>query len=124
MGAGETLGLAPAVIWTTLYWPVVVLAVASIAVHALRLLSPERRTAALGFDLVTQIGLLVIAAWALRAGHWVDIAATRMSPLAIHQVDYGVNLGIQITLIVLVVVAACMAAYDLWALARATRKGC
>ena len=126
LGASENLGLAPAAIWTTLYWPVVALAATSIAVHVLKLMGPSRRTAALGLDLVAQIGLLVVAAWALRAGHWVDIAATRMSPLAVHQVDFGVNLGIKITLIVLVVVAACMGAYDLWALARSARgaKAC
>jgi hypothetical protein len=110
-GGQLTLGLAP--IWTTLYWPVVALSLGVIMAHALKLAG--LRIQALAVDVAVQIGLVVIAALAMQAGQWVTVTGPEA---AVAGVSHGVNLGLRIALIVVIVTGVATAAYDLWRLAR------
>ncbi|HEY3887324.1 MAG TPA: hypothetical protein VGL73_02045 [Caulobacteraceae bacterium] len=116
--AGQQLDLARAPIWDTLFWPVLALMLASIAVHALKLFGQKFRMAAHGLDLARNLAALVVLWVALQAGHWVTVSGRGMAADALAKVDYGVNLGLQIGLVVLTVVAVSLVLYDSWRLFR------
>ncbi len=115
---GEHLDVSLAPIWTTLFWPVLGLSLGVIAVRVLKLMGEPRARTAHGLELALQAPALVVAGLALGAGDWVRISASGLTAHALDQVRYGVNIGIQIGLIVLAVTAACLAAYDVWWLYR------
>jgi hypothetical protein len=115
-GQSVALGLAP--VWDALFWPVLALSGLDIAIHALRLATPEPPRAALAFNLALQLGLLAAVGWALRAGRWVVVTGVGLPAEALAKVAYGVNLGIHVTLIVLAVVAIASAGVSLLRLAR------
>ena len=115
---GQGLDLARAPIWDTLFWPVLGLSLVTIAVHAFRLFGKTYRTAAHALDFARNLATLIVLWVALRAGHWVEVSGRGLAPDAFAKIDYGVNLGLQITLVVLVVVAVGLAVYDTWRLFR------
>jgi hypothetical protein len=110
---GGQITLHLAAVWTTLYWPVVGLSLGVILVHALKLAG--RRAQALAFDVAVQVGLVVIAAIAMQADKWVMVTGPAA---AVAGIDFGINLGLRITLIVVIVTGVATAAYDLWRLGR------
>ena len=116
--AGQLLHLARAPIWDTLFWPVLILILAAIAVHALKLFGKRFRMAANGVDLVRNLVALVVLWVALRADHWVIVSGQGLTADALAKVDNGVNLGLQVTLVVLTVVAMGLVLYDSWRLFR------
>jgi len=116
--SGGSLDIALAPIWTTLFWPVLGLSLGVIAVRVLKLMGEPRGKMAHGLELALQVPALIVAGLALSAGEWVRISASGLATPALDQVRYGVNIGIQIALIVLAVTAACVAAYDVWWLYR------
>ena len=112
-GGHITLGLAPTL--AALYWPVVGLSLTNIVVHALKL--GGQRAIALSLDIAAQVALGAMAAVALRGGHWVSVTTSLpAAPLA--GLDYGINLGVRITLIVVIAAAAGQGLVDVWRLAR------
>jgi hypothetical protein len=119
VGPGQGLHLALAPVWQTLYWPVLGAAACAIAVHAVRLTRTGRGRLGHGLDLALQLGFLIVSIVALRAGHWIVVGGIGMPAPALAALDHGVNIGLQITLIVIVCVAGIRAAYDLWQLFRA-----
>jgi len=115
---GQELDLARAPIWDVLFWPVLGLMLASMAVHALKLSGARFRMAAYGLDLARSVAALPVLWIALQAGHWVSVSGHGLAAGVLSQVDYGVNLGLQIGLVVLTVVALSRALYDSWRLFR------
>lgn len=116
--AGQSLNVDLAPIWQGLYWPVLGVSAGVIAVHALKLLSPAPKRAAYALDILLQIAVLVVAGLALRAGTWVIVSGHGLTVAQLADVTLGVNIGAQVTLIVIVIVAAFTIAYDLWRLWR------
>ena len=116
--AGHSLNVDLAPIWQGLYWPVLGVSAGVIAVHALKLLSPAPKRAAYALDILLQIAVLVVAGLALRAGTWVLVSGHGLTGAQLADVTLGVNIGAQVTLIVIVIVAAFTIAYDLWRLWR------
>jgi hypothetical protein len=121
--AGQSLNVDLAPIWQGLYWPVLGVSAGVIAVHALKLLSPAPKRAAYALDILLQIAVLVVAGLALRAGSWVIVTGHGLSVAQLADVTLGVNIGFQVTLVVIVVVAAFTIAYDLWRLFRPCADG-
>jgi hypothetical protein len=111
-----TLGLAP--VWHTLYWPVIWLSLASMLVNAVRLAAPRRPRLGHGLDILTHAGLATAAAFALSAGHWAIVTGVDIAPSALAQVDKGVNVGIQIALIVVIVACVGSILHDGWRIFR------
>ena len=60
----------------------------------------------------------MVAGVALRAGQWVIVTGAGLTAKALSQVGVGINAGIEVTLVVIVVVAAFALAYDAWRLYR------
>ncbi len=121
--AGERLDLTRAPIWDTLFWPVLAVALAGIAVHAWKLVRDRRGGIGHGLDIVTQIAVAVLAWIALRAGHWVDVSGVGVSADALPKIDRGVNIGVQVALIVTVIAATASAAYEVYRLVRKAPLG-
>jgi hypothetical protein len=116
--AGQELDLARAPIWDVLFWPVLGLMLASMAVHGLKLFGARFRMAAYALDLARCVAALAVLWIALQAGRWVSVSGHGLAAGVLSQVDYGVNLGLQIGLVVLTVVALSRALYDSWRLFR------
>jgi hypothetical protein len=116
-GGGE-LHFAVAPIWTELYWPVAALAVGVIVVHSLKLMGPSRRRLAYGVDLALQLITAGVAGIALRAGHWAVVSGVGMKPASLGAIDQGVNIGLHVTLVVVLCVALVTVFYDAWRLYR------
>jgi hypothetical protein len=116
--AGQSLNIDLAPIWQGLYWPVLGVSAGVIAVHALKLFAPAPKRAAYALDILLQIAVLVVAGLALRAGTWVLVSGHGLAAVQLADVTLGVNIGFQVTLVVIVVVAAFTIAYDLWRLIR------
>lgn len=114
--AGQRLDLVRAPIWDTLFWPVLGLAIAAIALHGFSLVAKTRRVSAHGLDLLRRLCIVFVAGIALHAGHWADVSGAGIPATALVQVDYGVNMAFQIALSVIIVIAAGLAAYDAWRL--------
>jgi hypothetical protein len=113
-GGHVTLGFAPVLV--ILYWPVVALSLGVIASHLVQ--AAGRRTAGLVLDAATQLALAALAAIALRADRWVTVTASGPAVAVPAKLDYGINLGVHIALIVAVLAGLGAAAYDIWRLTR------
>jgi hypothetical protein len=120
--ADQSLHLSLAPIWQGLYWPVLGLAVGAIAIHSFRLMREESRRLASVLDLALQLGLLVVTSVALHAGHWVVVTGNGLPAHALSDIDRGVNIGLEVTLIVIVCVAVIRGGYDLWRLSGAAGR--
>jgi len=112
-GGHITLGLAPAL--QALYWPVIGLSLANIVVQALKLAG--QRPLASSLDLAAQVAVVALAAVALRSDQWVTVT-TSLPAAPLTGLNYGINLGVRITLYVVIAVAAGQAIVDVWRLAR------
>jgi hypothetical protein len=115
---GQTLRLDLAPVWQALYWPIVGLSAATLLMHALKLTGLVRRRLGGGLDLVVQVITLAIAGFAMRAGHWVEVSGSGLPAKSLAAIGTGADISIQITLVCVIVVAACTAVLDLWRLYR------
>jgi len=115
---GQSLDVHLAPLWQGLYWPVLGVSMGVIAVHALKLLAPAPKRAAYALDILLQIAVLVVAGLALRAGTWAVVSGHGFTAGQLADVTLGVNIGFQVTLAVIAVVAAFTIAYDIWRLVR------
>ena len=111
---GQSLEVALGPVWQGLYWPVIVLSLGVIAIHAVRLAAPRLRRLGYGLDLVMQAATLALAGYLMRAGGWMIVTGAGLPTGALAKVRVGVNASIEIALVVIVVVAAITAVYDAW----------
>ena len=86
--AGQELDLARAPIWDVLFWPVLGLLLASMAVHGLKLFGARFRMAAYGLDLARSVAALAVLWVALQAGRWVSISGHGLPAGVLSQVDH------------------------------------
>lgn len=119
--AGPHVQLTLAPIWTALYWPVLGLALGGIAARLLKLMGQAGAPSALALDLALHLAAVIVLGIALSAGDGIEVSAPGLADLAIHQIHFGVNLGVRIGLSVASVAAAGLAAYNAWRLYRARR---
>jgi hypothetical protein len=119
MGAGQRLSFAPAPIWRELFWPVTALMLGAIVVHGLRLSAPGARLGA-ALDAARQAATGIVAYVALQANAWIVVLSVGLPTATAAKLSYAVNLGIHITLIVVICAAVGVALADLWSLTRPT----
>ncbi|HZZ90362.1 MAG TPA: hypothetical protein VFE13_18680 [Caulobacteraceae bacterium] len=116
--SGGVLHLAFAPELKGLYLPVLAFAAIGIAVHGMKLGGAEVRVIAQVFDAVLQVSLAGLAAIALHAGHWAVASGDGVAQSVLAQVEKGVNIGAEVTLIVLICTALGRLAVTLWQLLR------
>jgi hypothetical protein len=100
------------------YLPVLALAAGGIAVDALMLAGREVRSIARTLDAVLQAAMVSFAALALYAGHWVAVTGVGVSGVVLAKVQTGVDIGAEVTLIVMICAALGRLGLALWRLAR------
>lgn len=103
-------------IWRAAYWPVLALSAAIIAVNALKLAASGRQRLTRFADMALQAALLAFVGWALGAPRWFTV--TGAPPKAAASLELGLTLGAQVTLAVMLFVAAISLVYDGWRLWR------
>lgn len=117
---GQHLDFTRAAIWDELFWPVLVVTLAGIAIHAWMLVRTSDDLFARGADIVRNAALAGLAWVALRAGHWVDITAVGVPPEVQAKIVHGVDIGIEVALVVALIAAVASAAIETWRLTRRT----
>ena len=115
---GQSLQLQFAPVWQELHWPVLVFALGLLCYHGLRLMRQTSPRVGYALDLVLQLAMLALSGVALSAGRWVVVTGAGLPAHAISNVDQGVNIGLEVALIVTVCVAAIGAGYNMWRLTR------
>ena len=115
---GGVLRLAFAPALQDLYLPVLGLAAGGIAIDVLMLAGRELRSIALALNAALQAALVGVAALALHAGHWVVATGSGVSAAVLTKVEYGVNIGAEVTFIVMIGAALGRLVYALWTLFR------
>jgi hypothetical protein len=103
-------------IWHALYWPVLALSAAIIAVNAIKLIAPGRERLTRVADMAQQGVLLAFIAWALGAPRWFSV--TGAPPKSAASLELGLTLGVQVTLATMLFVAAISLVFDAWRLWR------
>jgi len=103
-------------IWHAAYWPVLALSAGIIAVNALKLAASRRERLTRLADLALQAGVLAFIAWAFGAPRWFTV--TGAPPKTAASLQLGLTLGVQVTLIVMLFVAAISVVYGGWRLWR------
>ena len=115
---GQSLHFALTPIWHELYWPIIALSLLTIAVHALKLAGWAKRRAGYGLEMLQQAGVLATAGVLARAGAWATVTGTGLPAQSIAGVQLGVNIGAEVTLIIVAIVAAITLVWDAWRLVR------
>ena len=113
---GQRLDLARAPIWDVLFWPVVGFTLIGLVLNLLKLAGKADRSSVHGLDLVRDVVALVIALIALRASHWIEVSGVGIPAQTLAEIAHGVNIGLQVALIVAAVAAAGAGAYHAWRL--------
>lgn len=104
--SGGALHLAFAPALQSLYYPVLALAAGGVAVNALKLAGRETRAIALVLDMALQAATAAVAGLALQAGSWSAVSGVGVPAAALSKVQYGIDIGAEVTLIVVICAAA------------------
>jgi len=118
VGVPGQLHVGSAPVWEALYWPMLGIAIATIAVQALRLWRGSGDRLATSLDLLLQLAVLGVAGVALRAGQWISVEGRGLQDSALTQLQGATNLGFEIALIVVVCIGLTRLCYDVWKLSR------
>jgi hypothetical protein len=114
---GVFLGATP--IWTTLYWPIVALAVVQALSALVVLIRPSGVRARAALEIVGALGGLALVAMLWRAGRLVEVASSGGSGTTdLAHLQAALDQSFQITLVVMAVIGAGKLAIALWRLAR------
>jgi hypothetical protein len=104
-------------IWRLLYWPVLALSAGIIVVNALKLALARRQRLTRIADMALQCAWLGMVAWLLGAPRWFTVTGAPAKSAA--SLELGLTLGVQVTLAVMLFVAAITLVFDAWKLWRA-----
>ena len=116
-GGAIHIGFDPAL--AVLYWPVLGLAFGAIVVEIARLMGRRRRTIAGILSIALHIAVIVVAGLALSVGPFATVTALDGAPPSVAAAaSHGVNLGLHIAAIVVIVVSALAAVLDVWRMVR------
>jgi hypothetical protein len=115
---GESLRFAFTPVWHTLYLPIIGLSLLVIAVSGLKLAGWAKQRFGYGLDVALQVGVIIVAGVLLRSGQWVTVTGAGIPAGSIAKVEQAVNIGAQVTLIIVVIVAAFTLVWDAWRLYR------
>jgi hypothetical protein len=115
---GWSLSLHPVGLWADVYWPVIGLLCAGIAIDLVALIRPDFYVPrALAF-IATRLGWLALAGFVWGAKPWVSPAAAALTPKAVAGIEVGLDWTIRITLLVLALTVIFEGAREAWRLAR------
>jgi len=113
--------LAP--IWTTYYWPILGLTLAEMAINGLELARPGWVRLNAGLAAAKGVASLAVMYEVLQAGHWLEVSNDIAPPYAVQLMRHGFDRGMQIGLQVALVIIAIKAAWDGWRAIRGGSRG-
>lgn len=116
--SGGALHFAFAPALQDLYFPVLALAAGGIAVNGLKLAGRETRAIALVLDMLLQVAIAAAAALALHVGAWADVSGVGVPAAVLAKVQHGVDIGAEVTLIVVICSALGRFVFAAWRLFR------
>jgi hypothetical protein len=119
---GEPVAFTLAPIWTSLYLPIVIALLASIAIQAIDLVRPWRSLAVSLVDMALNVINLVLIAIILRAGHFVDVVAAPQLADRVADVERFLNNIVMGTFIVIGVISIYELLYELWKISTPRRR--
>jgi len=118
--AGE-FHLEAAPVWTGLHWPVALLLAGRLAYGLVRWLRPRWKIVRGLLGATTAVGALIIAGLIYRAGQWVTVVPTGMSPDQVVGLQGALDLAFRIAIVAVVVIWTLGILGELWKLTRGWR---
>jgi hypothetical protein len=119
---GADFRIEPAPVFTELYWPILILAVARLLHHLIRWLRPRWKLVRGLVGGATAIAGLALLAIIYRAGQWANIVSTGMPTHQAAELQTSLNLALKIAIVVTAVVWTLACVGGLWKLGRAWRR--
>jgi len=117
-GWNASMTLHPVSLWSDVYWPVIGLLCAGIAVDLTALIRPDLYVPQALAYIATRLGWLVLAVFVWWSKPWVTLAAPSLAPKTIASVEMSLDLTIRVTLLAFALIAIFEAAREAWRLAR------
>jgi hypothetical protein len=109
--------LAP--IWSQFYWPILGVTAFGMVSLALRLVRPNWLRVRSVLNLAAGAAGLVILALIYRAGHWAVVAGAGVPAAELAKIEYGIDIGARVTLVVVAVIWTLQCLYEGWRIWRA-----
>jgi hypothetical protein len=119
---GEPVSFTPAPIWTRLYLPILISLVAWIAIQAVDLVRPWRTLAVSVVDISVNLLNLIVIAFILRAGHFVDVVAAPQFADRAASFERLLNTIVTGTFVVIGAVSVYELLYELWKVSKGRRR--
>jgi hypothetical protein len=116
---GASVRFAAAPIWSALYYPILLVLAATVALHLIDLIRPWRTFAVTVANIAAAAAAAVIVILLLRAGHFIDVTGAPEHAAQLARADWGFNLAIRVTISIIGIVSLCEILYELWRLSRA-----
>jgi hypothetical protein len=117
--AGEAVRFEAAPIWRAMYYPILLVLVASAGVHLIDLVRPWRTISVSIADLLINLGSLAIITMILRAWHYVDVTGPAELGDRLATAAYWVNTSIGWALIIAGAIALIEVLNETWKMTRA-----
>ena len=117
-GMHDQVRIVSAPIWTDFHLPILLLAVAQLALALLTLVRPRWKTARAILTIALSIAALAIIAGLYRAGSWVIVTAASVDAREATAIAVSLDLAVRIALIVVAVMMVLQALGELWKLLR------
>jgi hypothetical protein len=115
---GAPVRFTAAPIWSAMYYPILLVLTATIALHLIDLLRPWRTLAVTMANVAAAAAATVIVAIVLRAGHFIDVTGAPEHAEQLARADWGFNLAIRVTVSVIGLVSLFEILYELWKLSK------
>ncbi|MEO5772998.1 MAG: hypothetical protein ABIQ32_02630 [Sphingomicrobium sp.] len=115
--------LQAAAVWTTMFWPVTALLVGRLVYNLVVWLRPRWKTVRGFLGIATAVGALAIAAAIYRAGTWIIVVPTAMSPAQAAGLQSSLDLALRFALTITIIVWVLGIAGWLWRRARGASGG-
>ena len=119
---GEGMRLVPDAIWTTVYVPILLNLLVSLAGSLVDMVRPLRTTFFAAVRVANALALTAITVVALQAGHWVTVTADPAWADKATRVDGWLNGSLWWTFVVVAAVTAFNALSETWQLVQARRE--
>ena len=119
---GQPVRFVSAAIWTTMFYPILISLLASIAIYLVDLVRPWRSITVSLIDLAIGVYNVVIVAMVLRAGHFVEVIGDPRHADVLTRADSFINASVEWTFIVLGAVFILDMLYEVWLMTHASKS--
>ncbi|HZZ36408.1 MAG TPA: hypothetical protein VFE03_11825 [Caulobacteraceae bacterium] len=120
-GHGPRVDVMLAPIWAQFYWPIIGVTAFGMVGLALRLVRPNWLRVRSVVNITAGGAGLLILALIYRAGDWAVVAGAGVSAAELAKVEYGIDIGLRVTLVVVGVIWTLQCLYEGWRIWRASQ---